>query len=201
MINQTMDLQHIRINTAGAYVTLNGLYLFALGIRPHNGNIPVVRLGGHREGHETGWQCAIREVYEEANLHIRPLLPPATYMLNWEQLEAEPQEIRWQPEIEGEPFPFLIVRYQGGKDLQLSLMYLAQTEGVPTPSSEVRGLILLREHELHRLCQERLTLGQYLDEGGQAILSEEFDHSLLLESFAQLRLLSRLLKIKPPVLK
>jgi hypothetical protein len=63
-----MDLQNARINTAGAYVCIQGYYLFAIGIRPHNRHIPVVRLGGHREEHETGWQCAVREVYEEANL-------------------------------------------------------------------------------------------------------------------------------------
>ena len=63
---RVIDLQKARINTAGAYVCIDGYYLFALGIRPYNGHIPIVRLGGHREGHETGWQCAVREAYKEA---------------------------------------------------------------------------------------------------------------------------------------
>lgn len=60
MSNRTTELQLARINTAGAYVCIDGLYPFAIGIRPHNGQIPIVRLGGHREEHETGWQCAVR---------------------------------------------------------------------------------------------------------------------------------------------
>ena len=67
------DIQGARINTAGAYVLINGLYLFTIGIKLHNGQIPVIRLGGHREENETGWQCAEREVFEEANLQIEPL--------------------------------------------------------------------------------------------------------------------------------
>lgn len=60
MSNRTTELQLARINTAGAYVCIDGLYPFAIGIRPHYGQIPIVRLGGHREEHETGWQCAVR---------------------------------------------------------------------------------------------------------------------------------------------
>lgn len=59
------DIQNAKINTAGAYVRINGLYLFTIGIKPHHGNIPVVRIGGHQEGNETGWQCAMREAFEK----------------------------------------------------------------------------------------------------------------------------------------
>ena len=84
-----IDLQNTRINTAGAYVCIDGLYLFAIGIKPHNSHIPIVRLGGHREGQETGWQCAVREVYEEANLHIQPLVPQTTYVSDWDHKEID----------------------------------------------------------------------------------------------------------------
>ena len=82
-----INLRHARINTAGAYICINEYYLFAIGIQLHNGQIPVVRLGGHREGHETGWQCAVREVYEETSLLIEPLFPQATYVSDWDQVE------------------------------------------------------------------------------------------------------------------
>jgi hypothetical protein len=75
-------------------------------------------------------------------------------------------------------------------------MYLAQAEEIPTPSAEVKGLLLLEEAEIHRLCQIPMTLKQYLNSGGQAILRDKFDINLVLEPFAQLRLLSRILRVQ-----
>jgi hypothetical protein len=191
------DIKSARINTAGAYVRVNGLYLFTIGIEPHNGNIPVVRIGGHQEGNETGWQCAVREVFEETSLQIKPLFPESTYLYVWDNLEAEPLKIRWQDEINQEPAPFLTVTYHRDGITTLSLMYFANAEGIPIPSHEVKGLLLLTETEIHRLCQEPVTLKKYLDCGGKAILKDEFDMSLVLEPFVQLRLLSRILSTYP----
>ena len=191
-----MNIQNARVNTAGTYVCLNGLYPFAIGSKLHDGHIPVIRLGGHREEHETGWQCAVREAYEEANLQIKPLSPQTTYLSDWDHLKAKLQEIQWQHKTEQEPVPLLVVTYRRENQTSLSLMYLAQAEGLPTPSSEVKGILLLKKDEIHRLCQEPLTLEQYLSRGGQAILNDEFNKKLVLEPFAQLRLLSRILSIQ-----
>lgn len=188
-----IDIQNARINTAGAYVCTNGLYPFAIGIRPYNGRIPIVRLGGHRDEHETGWQCAVREVYEEANLQIKPLVPQRTYVSNWDLIEEELLEFQWQSNVEQEEIPILVVTYYREDETHLSLMYLAHTEGLPTPSSEVKGLLLLDEEIIHTLCREPLTLEQYLRRGGRAILNGNLDKRLVLEPFAQLRLLSRIL--------
>jgi hypothetical protein len=190
-----IDLQHARINTAGAYVCIDGYYVFAIGIKLHNGQIPIVRLGGHREGHETGWQCAVREVYEEANLPIQPLLSQTTYLSDWEHTK-ELQEIQWRHESEQEPVPILVVTYSREASVHLSLMYLAYAKEFPIPSCEVKGLLLLKEEEIHRLCHASMTLGQYLHGGGRAILHTEFDTSLFLEPFVQLRLLSRILQMQ-----
>jgi hypothetical protein len=189
-----IDIQNARVNTAGAYVCLNGFYLFAIGIQPHNGRIPVIRLGGHREANETGWQCAVREVYEEANLQIKPLVPKATYLSDGDHIEKELQEFRWQTEQECNPL--LIVAYRREDRTLLSLMYLAEAEGLPRPSSEIKGLLLLEKETIHCLCQKPTTLEQYLSEGGRAILSDEFDRKLVLEPFTQLRLLSRILSLQ-----
>ena len=191
------DTQSSRINTAGAYVCLNGLYLFTIGIKPHNGQIPVVRLGGHREENETGWQCAAREVFEEANLQIKSLSPQTTYLCDWDNIEAELSRIQWQHEAEPEPAPFLVITDRRDEITTLSLMYLAHAEGIPAPSSKIKGLLLLDEVQIHRLCQEPMTLEQYVNNGGKVILKEGFDVSSVLEPFAQLRLLSRILKVQP----
>ncbi len=190
------NIQSARINTAGAYVCIDGLYPFALGTRLHNGQIPVIRLGGHREEYETGWECAAREAYEEACLQIKPLLPRTTYLSNGDDIEAELQEIQWRHEAEDQCIPFLVTVYHRENTTLLSMMYLAQAEGLPQPSSEVKGLLLLEEKDIHDLCQQQLTLERYLGRGGKAILNGSFDEKLVLEPFVQLRLLSRILNIQ-----
>ncbi len=191
-----MDIQNARVNTAGAYVCIDGYYPFAMGSKLHDGHIPVIRLGGHREGHETGWKCAAREVYEEASLQIQPRSPQVTYLSDWDRLEVELQEIQWRDQTEQEPAPILVITYWRENVTSLSLMYLAHAEGFPQPFSEVKGILLLKKEEIHGLCQEPVTLEQYLSQGGKAILNDEFDTKLLLEPFAQLRLLSRILNIR-----
>ena len=91
-----IEIQSARINTAGAYVRLDGLYLFAIESQLHHGCIPITQLGGHREEQETAWQCAARELREEANLQIKPLLSQTTYLADGDHVETELREIRWQ---------------------------------------------------------------------------------------------------------
>lgn len=191
-----IDIRNARVNTAGAFVSINGLYPFAIGLKSHNGHIPIVRLGGHREENETGWQCAMREVYEESGLKIRQLIPPTTYLTDGDHLEADLEEIKWEHKTNQEDIPLLVVSYCRDNQTLLSLMYLAQADGFPVPSSEVKGLLLLTSEDVHRLCQESQTLEQFLNRGGQAVLNAEFDTSLILEPFVQLRLLSRILMIQ-----
>jgi len=152
-------------------VYINGLYPFAIGTQPYNGRLPVIRLGGHREEHETGWQCAVREVYEEANLHTKSLTPSITYLSDGDHIETDLKEIRWQRETDQEHIPLLVVAYRRESRISLSLMYLAHAEEFPTPSSEIKGLLLLERENIHRLCQEPLTLERYLSRGGKAMLS------------------------------
>lgn len=192
MINP-MDISKAKINTAGAYIVVNGLYPFAIGIKPNRGRIPITRFGGHRQTYETGWQCAQREVYEEANIRIKPLATRTTYLVDKAHLDDELSEIRWGGPTYQDHIPMLVIADGRTETASLSLMYLAQADEMPTPSSEIKGLLLLDEAAIHRLCQEPLTLGEYLRSGGKAVLRGNFNTRLLLEPFMQLRLLSRIL--------
>jgi hypothetical protein len=192
-----IDIPEGKINRAGAYIVYQGCYLFALGRELYQGRIPVFRIGGHRIECENGWQCAAREAYEETSLQITFLKPSRTYLLpDGDQPNGELEEIAWKTEAENEPIPLLLAAYHREGTTLLSLMYLAQIDCLPTPSNEVSGLVLLERKDIHRLCREAVTLEQYLLSGGKAIFRHEFDRSLSLEPFLQLRLLSRLLAIE-----
>lgn len=184
-----MDLQNAHIKTAGAYIPLDGRWLFTLGPKPHQGCTPIVRIGGHREGDETGWQCAVREVAEESTLQIEPLVPPFTCLYFQNRLE----KIRWPQSTPSEAVPLLAVASRREDGLILSLMYLVRASGLPQPANEVKGLLLPTAGEIHRLCGQPMTLAAYLASGGQAILNHAFDASLPLKPFIQLQLLSNML--------
>jgi len=190
-----VDFKDAQLKSAGAYVSMDGLYPFAIGWKLHNGNIPVVRLGGHVIGDETGWECARREVEEEANIRIRPVNPEKTYLVLAETPEIELQETAWDPEENGILKPLLVVAaHPTGSRPSLSLMYMAQSDEMPTPSAEVRGILLLDPESILQLCPAPVTLDQYLQRGGQAVFSGPFDRTRTLEPFLQLRILAQMLK-------
>ncbi len=178
--------------TAGAYVICDGIYPFQIGFQPHNGNYPVVRLGGHIEGKETGWECAAREVWEEANIQIQAIQPQKTYLACAADPTLAIREIHWAHSYHCDVPPLLVVAYDIETKPRLSLMYLAQSSDAPAPSSEVNGLLLLDRQSIKRICNETITLEQYLKQGGKAVLREQFAPDRTLEPFIQLRILEKL---------
>jgi ADP-ribose pyrophosphatase YjhB (NUDIX family) len=184
-----------RIRTAGAYVTVGGQYPFAIGRQPHQGHYPVFRLGGHVIDGESGWECAVREVAEEANIRIKPVLTDQTYLVSAADPDMALQEIEWEAEVPRDPKPLLVVAYDDiEKGPVLSLMYLAQSDEVPAPSGEVKGILMLDPESIELICRAPLILGQYLLGGGKAIFREAFDRNRTLEPFIQLRIFAQLLK-------
>ncbi len=182
------------VRSAGAYITYQGTYPFAIGLELHDENIPVYRLGGHVQEGESGWECAAREAAEEASISISPVAHNKTYLADASHWEASLRETAWNCLYPGDPDPVLVVAYELENGPVLSLMYLARTEDLPMPSSEVKGILLLREDDVFQICRTPTTLEQYLQSGGRALLQADFDRSLVLEPFMQLRILARLLR-------
>jgi 8-oxo-dGTP pyrophosphatase MutT (NUDIX family) len=184
--------------TAGAYVLVGGRFVFMVGFPlPARDRLGVVRLGGHREPGEPTWPCAAREVAEESGLTAHPLPPPATFWVGPGQDAAALTSGPWPAEAE-EPVPPLLVgwRLEGGRR-RLSATYLVRGEGTPIPLGETQGLLLLHPDEVRRLARERLSLGTFLRDGGQALLRTPLPTHLPLEPRLQLSALAVLLDRYP----
>ncbi len=188
-----IDFRTAHLRTAGAYVTVDGLYLFAIGAIPHDGSIPVYRLGGHVDEGETGWECARREAAEEARIQIEPVEAEATYLVSGNRPELELVKAAWEADARARVSPLVVVSYCLENYTTLSLMYRARAAGTPAPGSEVKGILLLDPDSILRICREPVTLDEYLQSGGRAVLKHDFDRKLRLEPFIQLRILGKIL--------
>jgi 8-oxo-dGTP pyrophosphatase MutT (NUDIX family) len=185
--------------TAGAYVLTGGRFVFMVGPTKPGDKLGVVRLGGHCEAHETFWDCAAREVFEEAALRIRPLSPPATYQFEDGQSDERLTPTPWLAESPEAVPPLLVLDRRAANPPALSVMFLVSAGGTPIPSAETQGLLLLSPDEVFRLVYTPSTLDQYLQAGGQALLRADLPTHLPLEPFIQLRLLATLLEWHPQI--
>jgi hypothetical protein len=127
-----------RMITAGVYVNVAGFFPFQVGPTQRGDTLGVVRLGGHREAEETGWECAAREAFEEASLRVTPRHPPATY---WVEVTETPvlQAGIWSAGSPDEIAPILV---STRKEESMTPIYLGYTHDIPQPSGEAKALLL-----------------------------------------------------------
>ena len=176
---------HKNVITSGAYVLYQGLFIFQVGPTKEADSLGVVRLGGHVESNESPLETAAREVLEEASMKIKPITSPITYHLSdW---GSKPSIIQLNEEIA----PILV---KGNKQEPLSIMYLSYSDSEPVPSSETNGLLLLSPEDVQFICNNKITLHEFIKKNGKAILKGDIDGDLLLTPFPQLLFLSKLLK-------
>nr|WP_245402444.1 NUDIX hydrolase [Psychrobacillus psychrodurans] len=173
------------VKTSGAYVLYRGLFIFQVGPTEESDNLGVVRLGGHKEFEETALETAKREVFEEASMKITPINSPITYHIS--EWGNKPSILR----LGEETAPILII---GNEQESLSIMYLSYSEDEPNPSSETNGLLLLTQEDVHLICNNKITLNDFIKQNGKAILKENINRDLFLIPFPQLLFLSKLLK-------
>ncbi|MGE1126133.1 NUDIX domain-containing protein [Bacillus wiedmannii] len=180
------------VRTSGAYVMYKNLFVFQVGPTSKGDTLGVVRLGGHKEADETAVETAKREVKEEASIDITILNSPTTfYKENW---NAQSKKIK----VENEVNPILII---DSPDESLSIMYVAYSKIPAKPSFETNGLLLLSLNHIELICTGKITLNDYINQGGIAILKEKMNKELILQPFPQLMFLAELLKEDPVLLQ
>ncbi|KAB7637906.1 NUDIX domain-containing protein [Bacillus sp. B3-WWTP-C-10-D-3] len=180
------------VRTSGAYVMYKNSFVFQVGPTSKGDTLGVVRLGGHKEADETAVETAKREVEEEASIDITILNSPTTYYK--EYWNAQSKKLK----VENKVNPILII---DSPDESLSIMYVVYSKMQPKPSSETKGLLLLSLNDIELICTGKITLNDYINQGGVAILKEKMDKELILQPFPQLMFLSELLKEDPVLLQ
>ncbi len=186
-----------RVATAGAYVRYGSVFPFMVGPTAGGDMLGVVRLGGHRETSETPWECAVREVREEASIAITAEHPSCTYWLGSDDDPSLLRKVDWVAEGCDTTPPFLDIERPSLPGCPLSVMYLARATAPPTPSGESHGLLMLTVDDVYRVVSGEMTLRGYIERGGVALFSKSLPLDLRLVPFLQLRMLSILLGLHP----
>ncbi len=180
------------MNTAGIYLRYKHYFAFAFGPNRHSGNLGIVRFGGHIEHGESPVQCAIREAKEETNRDV--VLLPSTRSFYLEST-AGSSELILSPYIQEEPLhevdPILVSLH--------NVMFWARVFEEPELSGETKGIILLSDQEIMKLCEPdtSYTYREFQDWGGRSTTRRPYPEHLKLEPFIQLRFLAWLLKAHP----
>jgi hypothetical protein len=175
------------ITTAGVYLNINGLFAFAFGPNQNEGELGIVRFGGHIEEGESIVECALREVKEETDLEVELIRSPVTFKADDQSTSLESVDVKMDIQ------PVLITRN--------NVMFFARSNMEPRLSSETKGIILLSELELVKLCSNEIKYGQFKSWGGRSIVKNDYDDDFILRPFAQMRFLARLIQEQPEILK
>lgn len=176
-----MDTKHVR--TSGAYILYNGFFPFQVGPTRIGDKLGVVRLGGHREGNETASDTVFREVYEESRMKINIFHSPITFFKkDWDGVA---RRVTTKEAVA----PILI---KGTDPEGSTAMYLAYSESEPVPSEETKGLLMLTPNDIKRICEQQITLKEFIKHGGSTLLKKEMNQELTLKPFPQLLFLNEL---------
>lgn len=188
------------VDKAGAYVLVNHVMPFVMGPTPDHSALAIARLGGHREGQETAWECARREVFEESRMRIAHCTPLMTFECPHKALDTD---IVLEPVRDDHAYgdgarPLIV----GRPDViqRVTAMFVATSDDAPVPNMETHALILLTRQDVLRICSEALTLEAFQAAGGTVLLARPVDPHWLLKPLGQLLMLARIIESYPAVI-
>lgn len=182
-----------QVSTAGAFILINDLFAFMVGPN-QEGDLCVVRFGGHRENHETVIECLERELKEETSITVNLVNSPITYYVEAWNEEPKLMKKGFKEEIS----PIIIKGSQNGP---LSILYFAYSQEEPVPDSETHGILFLKLKDIDLICKELITIDDFLKSGGKALFQKKLRKNVILKPGVHLRFLSMLCKKHPDLIE
>jgi 8-oxo-dGTP pyrophosphatase MutT (NUDIX family) len=181
------------ITTAGVLLFRKPWFVFQIGPTPDHARIAFVRLGGHLQNQETPFQCACREVMEEAQVRIDYCQPSFTYFTEVSEQPDFFHRTLWPTSYN--PYkPILVACKKDDPHPGYSITYLAETEESPAPSGEAVGLILLELSSISLLDEKDVTLSRLISSGAQVLERQSLDRKAPIYPHLQVRFLISHLK-------
>jgi hypothetical protein len=86
--------------------------------------------------------------------------------------------------------PILI---NGNDEDSYTVMYFSHSINELKPYSESKGLLFISPQEVQLICNNQITLSEFLEQNGRVIIKDNINKDLFLELFPQLLFLSKLL--------
>lgn len=178
--------------TVGSFILYQDTLAFMIGPDNLGEKLGITRLGGHIEENENLLQSLEREIKEEASVEVKLFNSPCTfYKRNWD--DSNYSEI--SNDIVWDIKPLIIV----GDKSRSTAVFLSYTEDEPKPSSEACGIIFLKETDIKDICSKKLSLKDFIDNGGKFLRQKEIDYDMEMYAGVHLAFLNRLIEDKNDV--
>lgn len=177
------------VATSGVLLRYGPRFVFQAGLNASGDALGVVRLGGHVEPGETGVECAVREVAEEARVAADVFAAQTTFTYEPSGDEFALRKVEWA----GEGMEPLLVATMPGDAGDLSVTYMASCTDEPTPGAETQALLFLSPDEVRWIVSGAVALGAFIGSGGWATMATVLPLDLRLRPHGQLRALAALL--------
>lgn len=182
------------LETVGSFIVYKDTFAFVIGPDQTGERLGVMRLGGHIEGNESYLQALKREIKEEGSIGVKFISSPNTfYKRNWN--DDNYSEVT--DDIDLDIKPLIIV----GDKTRSTAVFLSYAEEEPKPSSEIYGIIFLKENEIKRICSEKLKLKDLLEGGVRLIEQKNIDYDMEVYAGVHLTFLNKLMEDKNDLVK
>lgn len=175
------------LKTVGAYILYENTFAFVIGPDKSGEKLGIMRLGGHIEANESPLQALEREILEEGSIKVNLINSPSTYYkTNWS--DNYYYEINNNLNWDIKP---LVIR---GDHSSSTAVFLSYAKEEPKPSSEVYGIIFLKENDIKEICSRKLHLRDFIASGGKLIQQKEINYDMEMYAGVHLEFLYRLIE-------
>lgn len=174
------------MKTVGAIAIYDGRLAFMVGPNKAGNELGIVRFGGHIEEGEYYLDALQRELMEEISISGNIIDSVKTYHIrNWD--DKVDIEIEFDG---GSPRPFFVK----GDEIITTAVFIVELREKPIPSSETHGIIYLNKEQIVDICNNKMTLNDFIKGSGIVDMQKKVNYNLQLKAGIHLQLIYDMLK-------